>query len=1007
MKKVLSLLALALTSVALVVAGVSKNKAKEVKADYESKITVNEGFFTNWDASAGYFGDQNSTFWDEHYHFQAVDTFFCGESNEAWHGTLTSRKWTQHTLYIYFQFGAANNNEELDPVHLNIHYGPYQYPFYNDTFVGNPMLLRSFKIPDAAYNALKSEGEDFEMYIEIVDNCVGGYADAYCFANFGYLNVNQTADSTSDALRWFINNLNRDNREWEVNKRKQILENYYLNGSLRDLFLKTYDDISDGFDNNNDLINHWYFDWQYFNGANWDLHFDRAIGSDAYRPDAGTNMPFNKTGNGYFRGWYENNELGGFVSGDNSRYRFLSRSFVVSGTGLVSIKMAGTASLHVIDVNTRQELAWGNLLTFNTEGDQVNLAASGFNTVTMVRHVINLEAYLGRAVQLAIADTETGGWSALYVDELITNYQTYPGFKVDTFTQTNNSGTFNAYRTDKYINSKVFDGENNPNGLRYVLESGVNQENDNRIINHIDNSPAKEAYDFLQNYYSTLRSPNNEFNYANVSSSLKENLINAYAALSYKARSIVKASTDIRYNETFSSQWWSHLVDTSKTLSYEFKPLAYSQVQNIVSFETNNGSGTMANVLNVEGAYELPDSAFTPEAGYQFAGWKVNGTGEILASGTEISVTDDIFLLAQWEEIPVPKYTVSFDGGIAEGEMESVILDEGSTYQLPQNGFTVPEGYTFKGWFVGNDETLRQPLDEIIVTSNIVIYAQWEAIPKYTVSYNANGGSGEIESVTVYTGTLVQLPECTFTAPAGKRFYKWQFNDELKNPGDLILVEKDEVIKAIWEVIPVTYYIISFVSNGGAGSMSSVQVEEGSSFTLPECTFLAPTGKRFAGWKVGENNTLLQAGYEFIVTKNVVVSAQWEINPEVTYLVTFNANGGTGTMSSVSLHFGEQFTLPECTFIAPEGKVFDSWLIGSVKYKPGQTITISGNTRFDAGWVKVASGESKENEESSGEQKEQSESSSQGFFGKVIESIQNFFNKIADFFKNLFSGSKK
>ena len=112
-------------------------------------------------------------------------------------------------------------------------------------------------------------------------------------------------------------------------------------------------------------------------------------------------------------------------------------------------------------------------------------------------------------------------------------------------------------------------------------------------------------------------------------------------------------------------------------------------------------------------------------------------------------------------------------------------------------------------------------------------------------------------------------------------------------------------------------------------------------------------------------------------------------------------------MSSVSLHFGEQFTLPECTFIAPEGKVFDSWLIGSVKYKPGQTITISGNTRFDAGWVKVTSGESKENEESSGEQKEQSESSSQGFFGKVIESIQNFFNKIADFFKNLLSGSKK
>ena len=1006
MKKVLSLLALTLTSGALVVAGVSKNKTKEVKADYESKITVNEGFFTNWDASAGYIGDQNSTFWDEHYHFQAVDTFFCGESNEAWHGTLTSRKWTQHTQYIYFQFGAANNNEELDPVHLNIHYGPYQYPFYNDTFVGNPMLLRSFKIPDTAYNALKSEGEDFEMYIEIVDNCVGGYQDAYCFANFGYLNVNQTEDSTSDALRWFINNLNRDNREWEVNKRKQILENYYLNGSLRDLFLKTYDDISDGFDNNNDFINHWYFDWHYFNGANWDLHFDRAIGFDAYRPDAGTNMPFNKTGNGYFRGWFENDELGGFVHGDNSRYRFLSRPFVVSGTGLVSVKMAGTASLHVVDVATRQDLAWGNLLTFNTEGDQANLASNDFNTVTMVRHVINLEAYLGRAVQLAIADTETGGWSAMYVDELVTNYQTYPGFKVDTFTQTNNSGTFNGYKVDKYINSKVFDDENNPTGLRYVLESGVNQENDNRIINHIDNSPSKEAYDFLQNYYSTLRSPNNEFNYANVSSSVKENLINSYAALSYKARSIVKASTDVRYNDTFIAQWWSHLVDTSKTLSYEFKPLAYSQVKNIVSFETNSGSGTMANVLNIEGTYELPDNAFTPEVGYQFKGWKVNGEGNTLEAGEEINVTDDIFLLAQWEEIPVPKYTVSFDGGIAEGEMQSLLLEEGSTYKLPGNGFIVPEHYSFKGWFVGNDETLRQPDDEIIITADVVIHAQWEENPKYIVSYNANGGSGEIGSVTVYAGTLVQLPECTFEAPAGKRFYKWQFNNELKNPGDLILVEKDEVIKAIWEVIPVTYYTVSFVSNGGSGAIPSIQVEEGSSVSLPECTFLAPNGKRFAGWKVGNDATLQQAGYEFVVTKNVVVSAQWEINPEVTYVISFNANGGTGTMNSVNLHLGEQFTLPECAFVAPEGKKFDSWLVGSVKYKPGQTITISGDTRFDALWVKVVNEESKQ-EGSDADQSNNESKASVSVFEKITETFKTIANKIVEFFKNLFSGFKK
>ena len=155
MKKIVSLLGLSLATGALVLGGVSKHQAEETKAtDYESYIKVDSGFFTDWTDNAGSIGDQNSTFWDENYHFQAVDSFYRGESKEGWTGTLTSRKWKQHTQYIYFQFGGAQNTDITgDPVHLNIHYGSYQYPFYNDTFVENPMLMRYFKIPDAAFGS--------------------------------------------------------------------------------------------------------------------------------------------------------------------------------------------------------------------------------------------------------------------------------------------------------------------------------------------------------------------------------------------------------------------------------------------------------------------------------------------------------------------------------------------------------------------------------------------------------------------------------------------------------------------------------------------------------------------------------------------------------------------------------------------------------------------------------------------------------------------------------------
>lgn len=46
-----------------------------------------------------------------------------------------------------------------------------------------------------------------------------------------------------------------------------------------------------------------------------------------------------------------------------------------------------------------------------------------------------------------------------------------------------------------------------------------------------------------------------------------------------------------------------------------------------------------------------------------------------------------------------------------------------------------------------------------------------------------------------------------------------------------------------------------------------------------------------------------------------------------TYTVTFDANGGSGTMESQTFLEGEIWTIPECTFTPPEGKAFDYWVI--------------------------------------------------------------------------------
>lgn len=65
--------------------------------------------------------------------------------------------------------------------------------------------------------------------------------------------------------------------------------------------------------------------------------------------------------------------------------------------------------------------------------------------------------------------------------------------------------------------------------------------------------------------------------------------------------------------------------------------------------------------------------------------------------------------------------------------------------------------------------------------------------------------------------------------------------------------------------------------------------------------------------------------------------------------ITFDANGGSGTMDPLEVVAGQSFVLPECTFEAPKGMEFSQWSLG----KPGSEVTATDSTTIRA-WWKVA-----------------------------------------------------
>ena len=71
--------------------------------------------------------------------------------------------------------------------------------------------------------------------------------------------------------------------------------------------------------------------------------------------------------------------------------------------------------------------------------------------------------------------------------------------------------------------------------------------------------------------------------------------------------------------------------------------------------------------------------------------------------------------------------------------------------------------------------------------------------------------------------------------------------------------------------------------------------------------------------------------------------------PVTTFTVSFDANGGSGKMEKMTGVSGE-YTLPECTFTAPDDKAFDCWMVGNDTYAPGDKIAVDADTTVTAQW---------------------------------------------------------
>ena len=144
-------------------------------------------------------------------------------------------------------------------------------------------------------------------------------------------------------------------------------------------------------------------------------------------------------------------------------------------------------------------------------------------------------------------------------------------------------------------------------------------------------------------------------------------------------------------------------------------------------------------------------------------------------------------------------------------------------------------------------------------------------------------------------------------------------------------------------------YTVSYNANGGSGAPSSQTKWHSETLTL-STTKPTRTGYTFQGWATSSTGSVAYAaGGSYTANAAVTLYAVWKLN---TYTVSYNANGGSGTVNSQTKSYGVTLTLASSGFTRSY-YTLDGWATsasGSVAYALGASYTGNAALSLYAHW---------------------------------------------------------
>ncbi len=372
-----------------------------------------------------------------------------------------------------------------------------------------------------------------------------------------------------------------------------------------------------------------------------------------------------------------------------------------------------------------------------------------------------------------------------------------------------------------------------------------------------------------------------------------------------------------------------------------------------------NGTASASPAKTVAGA-EITLSA-TPDKGYHLKEWQVESPAGLVITNNKFTMPDtNVAIKAIFEEDAPPApteftITVKTDGnGTASASPAKAVAGTEITLTAMPN-----EGYHFKEWqVISGDVTIKD--DKFTMPEgNVEIKAIFEedtppaptdpAKPSIGVTgtYTYNG-SVHTAAVSGYVPATMDISGNTatdagdYTVSVTSKTGKWADGST-------------DAVTAAWRIGKATQKapngltgVAPTTEGGGDGKISGV-TDKMEYRMADKSIYTACSGTEIENLSAGNYFVRYAEDNNHFAGPDVAVTVG-EGAPLADCTITFNGNGGSGSMEPVTVKAETNYILPECGFTAPADQEFKAWEIGGTEYKVGDSYTVNGDIEIKALW---------------------------------------------------------